>query len=86
MYSIRHKEISLDIEGVHDQMYVFERDIIIARSTTLVYYRSMWTGLYKPKVKLPSYMISSIVTMKQFHEKPPISLLYDPCEHSKTYI
>jgi hypothetical protein len=56
--------IRCDPEGVHDQMYVFERDIIIARSTTLVYYRSMWTGLYKPKVKLPSYMISSIVTMK----------------------
>jgi hypothetical protein len=29
------------IEGVHDQMYVFERDIIIVRSAPLVYYRLM---------------------------------------------
>jgi hypothetical protein len=28
-------------EGVHDQMYVFERDIIIVRSVPLVYYRLM---------------------------------------------
>jgi hypothetical protein len=33
-----------DAEGVHDQMYVFERDIIIVRSAPLVYYRLMLNG------------------------------------------
>jgi hypothetical protein len=29
------------MEGVHDQMYVFERDLIIVHFTTLVCYKRM---------------------------------------------
>jgi hypothetical protein len=71
------------MDGIHDQMYVFERDIIIVRSAPLVYYRLMWNGYRTSKaVVLHEFVYSDDYSISW----KPISLFYDPWEHSKTYI